>query len=74
MLHVRFDPETMTRLALVWTDVGNVDSSTDYSRAADLLFSVIGKNSGEKTDWWLKTPMAKPSRRTRRNAKVAIVN
>jgi hypothetical protein len=64
MLHVRFDPETSARLALEWTEPEV--ATADYSRAASLLFSVIGADDGDNGNWWPKPPVAKPAPRKRR--------
>lgn len=46
LIKVRFDENADQRLVLVWSDQAVVPEAIDYTRAANLLFSVIGSGSG----------------------------
>ncbi len=67
MLQVRIDPNNRAGLALVWTAPETDIVTDDYSRGANLLFSIIGDGSnGDNGDRWSKKPAVQPPRRRRR--------
>jgi hypothetical protein len=66
MIQVRFDDESRSRLVLIWEETGVPRAPENDARAANLLFSVIGRGEDAEAAAPSQPRRARPARSRRR--------